>query len=370
MRLRIYTLIFLMGLFSPWTVQANELDPRQEARLMATIMNENIPLEKRVVALKTLYSDLLVDGKIQRSFCVWDMLGKAGPVYATVEDQRFRSLHYGLELTLVPYTDEAKLLADLKNGRCDAGLISGARTLEFNRFTGSLEALGGLPNLLELQTMVQLLANPRMAKKMEEGDYVVMGVASLGENYLYTQSAAVLSLAQLKGKSLGVPLYDKSLEALAQSSEAKLDQRELLAVVDRFATGELDALLAPIVGFYIGASGKVRAQAGIVNLPLSQSTIQLVGRKARFPTGLAQILREDFLFKFESYAQRVATERANIPRSTWFNVDAAQQEALTNSLAQLRGALEKQGVYDAHMLALMQKVRCRVDNSRSECRGA
>jgi hypothetical protein len=177
-------------------------------------------------------------------------------------------------------------------------------------------------------------------------------------------------LAQLKGKSLGVPLYDKSLEALAQSSEAKLDQRELLAVVDRFATGELDALLAPIVGFYIGASGKVRAQAGIVNLPLSQSTIQLVGRKARFPTGLAQILREDFLFKFESYAQRVATERANIPRSTWFNVDAAQQEALTNSLAQLRGALEKQGVYDAHMLALMQKVRCRVDNSRSECRGA
>ncbi len=93
---------------------------------------------------------------------------------------------------------------------------------------------------------------------------------------------------------------------------------------------------------------------------LSQSTIQLIGRAERFPIGLAQMLREDFLFKFDSYVKRVETERANIQPQLWFPVAAAQQQALDSQL-------REQGVYDARMLQLMKRVRCRINPAASEC---
>ena len=69
------------------TVSAAERDAKQQDKLQATVMSQNLPLEKRNRALKKLYAAQLEKGKINRSFCVWDMLGKAGPVFAAVDDQ-------------------------------------------------------------------------------------------------------------------------------------------------------------------------------------------------------------------------------------------------------------------------------------------
>lgn len=365
MWMRLYTLILTVAFAT--VIQANELQDRQQRRLQSTVMNTNIPLEKRIEALRVLYADQLEDGKIVRTFCVWDILGRAGPIYSTVADQQFRSLHYGLDFSITVYQDEEALIADLQAGDCDAGLISGARALEFNRFAGSIEALGAVPELSHLHTLFTAISSPRMAERMQEGDYTVLGVASMGENYLYTGSSNIVSLQQLKGRKVGVPNYDLSLQALAKQQQFEMQEDRLLRVVDHFAQSDTAAMLAPIVGYHIGGAGKVKPNMGIVSFPVSQSTLHLIGRSERFPLGVAQILREDFLLKFEHYVARVETERKAIPAERWFYVSPEMQQQVKKDLREARLSLLNQGVYDATMLRLAKRVRCRGLEETAEC---
>ncbi|WP_430462833.1 putative solute-binding protein [Thalassolituus sp. LLYu03] len=357
----------LLAVLMPLTVWSQTDDDRRNERLMATIMSQNLPLEKRITALKKLYSDQVVDGKIHRSFCVWDMLGKSGPIFATVDDQKLRSLHYGLELDVVAYQKEEELVDDLRSGKCDAALMSGSRALDFNRFAGTLEALGAVPDVTHLQMLMQVVANPKMADKLEGNGYVVLGVASLGENYAYTNNPQLRQLTGFSGINTAVPSSDPSLKALADNLRAVRQDGEQLAVVQSFASGGADTMLAPIVAFYAAGAGQAGADAGILNYPLSQSTIQLIGRQDRFPTGLAQILREDFLFKFDFYVKRVEKERANLKPGLWRDIERAEQTRIEQRMQGLRVALRDKGVYDANMLKLERKVRCKVAPERSEC---
>ncbi len=359
--------VFLLVLFGVPNANAADLDSKQQDKLQATVMSQNLPLEKRIRALKKLYADQLENGKINRSFCVWDMLGKAGPVFAAVDDQRLRSLHYGLNLTLVAYKDEDSLVDALTSGQCDAALISGSRALSFNRFAGTLEALGGIPDVQHLQMLMQVVASPKMADKLQQGDYVVLGVASLGENYAYSGNPALNTFAGMAGKDLVVPDNDVSLQALAGQLKANARSGGLLSSVDQFVTGQAEAMLAPLVAYHVAGAGKAQAGMGIMKMPVSQSTIQLIGRSERFPIGLAQILREDFLFKFDNYVKRVEKERANIAASFWIDVPADEQAREQARLRELRIALRDKGVYDPLMLKLQRKIRCKVDSTRNEC---
>lgn len=336
-------------------------------KLTMTVMSPNLPLEKRIRALRTLYADQFDGDKIIRSFCVWDMLGRAGPVYAAVDDQRFRSLHYGLQLNLRAYQDEDELVRALQQGECDAALMSGSRALAFNRFTGTLEAPGAVPDIRHLQVLMQVIASPEMAGRMESGGYVVLGVASLGEHYAYTTDPQENSLRGLRGKTLAVPAENPALQALAAALQAQVIPGPRLGVVNRFARAEVDAMLAPLVAFHVAGSGQIRSGSAILNYPLAQSTIQLIGRQERFPTGLAQILREDFLFRFSHYVRRVERERKNIAPELWREIPAAEKTAVAGRLRSLRRQLGEEGVYDSGMLRLEGKVRCRITPQAEEC---
>ena len=85
---------------------SSSIKDQQQAKLESTVMNQNLTLEKRVKALKSLLKDEIIDGSIQRTFCVWDPLGKAGPVTAAADDQVLRSLHYGMALTIETFQNE------------------------------------------------------------------------------------------------------------------------------------------------------------------------------------------------------------------------------------------------------------------------
>ncbi|MCA6064980.1 putative solute-binding protein [Thalassolituus marinus] len=360
-------LLVSLTLLAPVTQAADDLSDRKKERRRATVMGQHLPLEKRIRALRQLYGDQLEGGKIVRSFCVWDMLGKSGPVYATVEDQTLRSLHYGLQLTVVPYQTESELINDLKNGTCDAALMSGSRALEFNRFAGTVEALGAVPDTNHLQTLIQVMASPKMADRLEGNGYVVMGVASLGENYLFARSEDISGPGSLSGKTIAVPQHDQSLQTLGKQLKAVVSGGEQLGIVQQFVSGQSDSMLAPLVAFYAAGAGQAGEEVKILNYPLSQSTIQLIGRQERFPTELAQMLREDFLFKFPQYVKRLEKERTNIRASLWRDMAQLDQSAFEQRMQKLRLYMRDRGDYDASMLKLARKVRCKTDPQRTEC---
>ena len=84
--------------------------------------------------------------------------------------------------------------------------------------------------------------------------------------------------------------------------------------------------------------------------------------------GLAQILREDFLFKFDSYTNRLDREMSIIPQSMWLASDAQKVQRLENTMLDVRLKLRDDGYYDPSMLTLQRKIRCKFDPSRDECR--
>jgi len=346
---------------------APELSAKKREKLNSTVMNMNLPLQKRVRALKKLHADQLENGKIRRSFCVWDPLGRNGPIYATVDDQKLRSLHYGLDLDVRAYTDEEELISKLKSGHCDAALMRGNRVYEFNKFTATLEAAGAVPTTQHLQVLSQVVASPKMARRMEEGDYVVAGVAYLGDSYVIRNGSSKGSFSGLERQKLGVLNDDITLISMAKQLNSKAIAQKPVRAAESFVNRQFDALLAPAVIYHALISGQMSGPVRILNMPQSLSTMQLVGRKEMFPTGLAQLLREDFLFKFDSYVNRVMAEVRNVPKEYWQDVSPKDQQKRNKQLQKLRLKLRDEGTYDAKMLKLMRKVRCRIDSSALEC---
>lgn len=347
---------------------AGDLESRRHSKLQATVMNPNLPLEKRIRALKKIQADEMVGGRILRTFCVWDPLGKAGPISSTVNDQKLRSLHYGMDLTVITFQDEDELLEALRTDeRCDAALIRGSATMEFNKFAGTIEAIGGLRERAQVHLLMQVLANPRMASRLTGDKYNVLGVATLGQSYRFTSDRTKRSLADFKGELVAVESSDPSRTEFLSGFGAKPFSGGMMGNVQSYADGKVKGMISPIIAYLVMGTGQISRDVGIFNTPLAQSTIQLVGRAEKFPPGLSQILREDFLFKFDNYARRVDNEMALIPEEFWLEDTEADVKKIEQMALDVRLKLRDEGYYDPAMLRLQRKIRCKFEPSRDEC---
>lgn len=353
------------------TDSSQSLEDRRMQKLEDTVMNSNLPLEKRIRALRKILSDEMDGGRISRTFCLWDPLGKAGPVASTADDQKLRSLHYGMELDFIIYQDEQELLKDFREGnKCDAALVRGHQAIQFNRFAGTIEALGAVKDRKQLQVLVQLMANPKLAPKLTDGEYTVLGVVSVGENYAFTRDRNIRNVVDLRGREVGVEAQYPEYAELVSRLGAKPVPASMLENVQKFSKSQVAAMISPSAGYLVMRDGGNENVAGIMNYPLAISTVHLIGYADRFPPGLAQILREDFLFKFDSYTNRLDREMSVIPSSMWLNGDPLKEQQLDDIMLEIRLKMRDQGVYDPFMLTLQRKIRCKFDPSRGECRSS
>lgn len=359
----------LLFLSSPALAEVSgDLESRRNAKLEATVMNPNLPLEKRIRALKKMQVDEMVGGRILRTFCVWDPLGKAGPISSTVDDQKLRSLHYGMDLTVITFQDEQKLLEALRTDeRCDAALIRGSIAMEFNKFAGTIESIGGLRQREQVHLLMQVLANPSMASRLSDDDYTVLGVATMGSSYRFTSDRTKRALSDFDNQLIAVESIDPSRADFVSAIGAKPSLGDMMSNVQEYADGKVKGMVSPIIAYLVMGTGQISRDVGIFDTPLSQSTIQLIGRTEKFPPGLAQILREDFLFKFDNYARRVDNEMALVPGEFWMKDKEADVKKMEQLALGVRLKLRDQGYYDPAMLRLQRKIRCKFEPARDEC---
>lgn len=352
---------------APATKNPN-LDSRTRTKLESTVMNQNLPLQKRIRALKELYSDRTVNGHIERSFCIWDPLGKSGPIAAASDDQTLRAMHYGMVNEIIIFQDEKELVNNfLTEKTCDAILIRAAASMQFNKFSATVEAVGALPERKHLHLLSQVLANPSMAKLLGNDDFTVMGLATIGDSYVFVEDNSIRSLSALKGKKIAVQSSDKGMIEIIKASGAIPVEGDMMATVQTFADKKTQAMLSPAIGYLVMGSGQLGENIGVFKKPVAQSTMVLIGRSEEFPPELAQILREDFLFKFDNYAGRVDKEVANVRDSLWLTTPEEEINKLNTIYQETRIKLRDQGYYDASMLRLARKIRCRFDPTNQEC---
>lgn len=357
-----------MGLF---TTQANARTLSNE-ELSARAMDQGRTLQSRIRALKKLYSHMLVDGEIPvRSVCVWDVLGKQGPIYAALIDQRIRLSHYGISLKIEAYTNEQDVVDKLKEGHCDTSIMSGAKAKQFNDFTGSIESLGGVPSRRHMRYLLQVLASTHAHKKMVQGNYHVVGVIPIGFNYLFNRTPGQPRLSNLFNPqtTAAAVIEDVNHNALFNAfSTQLLPVQNISGAAGAYNLAEADMFMTPLVGYNMFNLGQGLKAGSIVDYPLSQMTLQVISRLDTIPMEVGQFLREDIFVKTNMFYRKVENNTRGVPREKMFKLSSRDTAKLDTKIMDIRKKLTDEGVYNASMMKLQKNIRCKIDKQRDECK--
>lgn len=335
--------------------------------LRATVYDQSLPLEERIKAMQELTGLEPDPDRIYR-VCVWDIFGRSGPIYGAAQDQRRKILQYGINVEMVPYTSESVMVEELKSGTCDAALMSGLRARLFNKYTGTLDSIGGFPERDQMRLGLQLMADPRSADRMVSNGYVVMGIAPAGAAHVFVNDRSINTLAKASGKRVVVLDYDPTQAEMISGVGATPVVADIVNAPNMFNTGVVDVLAAPLAAYEVLELYKgLEPDGGIIDLPLTHITMQLIGREEVIPNELAQFVREAFHQGFDEIISRVRMEEEKVPDKWWIEIPAEDRREYDALMQEARLQLREQGYYSGDMLTLQRKIRCRTDGSREEC---
>ena len=322
----------------------------------APAMAEDRPLSERIAERREV------------NICIWDLVGRNGPIFSTAQDQTTRFLKYGIKVNLEPYTNEQVMVEELKAGRCDAALMTGMRARLFNQYTGTIDSIGGLPTQEHLRMLLKVLADPRSAPRMTQGGYVVLGVAPAGGAYIFVNDKHINTLGKAAGKKVAVLDYDPVQAEMVADLGAAPVPTDIVHAPGLFNNGVVDVLAAPLAAYQLMELYKgMQPNGGIINYPLAQITLQLIGHKDRVTPELAQITRELFFKSYDDFLGRVRQETKVVPDHWFVEIPEEDKREYEVMMREAREELRKRGYYSPEMLGLQKRIRCKLDNTRAEC---
>jgi len=380
------TLFFLLGLLCS-SLSAANLTQAQKQQLQTLLpgvtLNDStlekledvfytreMPVRSRLKAISQMVGlDQMPAGStLKRTICIWDIGGRNGPVFNAAMEQRALAVEYGINLDMVPYTNETVMVDEFKAGRCDAALMSGLRARQFNLYSGSVDAIGAVPSQKHMQTLLQVLSHPRQAGHMVQGDYVVMGIFPAGAAHIFVNDRSISSLAKAAGKRVAVLDYDETQAEMVAAIGATPVTTDIVSAPNKFNNGQIDILPAPLVAYELLELYKgMSPDGGVVDYPLTQLSMQLIGRLDKFPNEVAQLIREASYEAYPEVIKRIEQETRRVPDRWMIAIPDKDKREYEVMMQDARDALRAQEYYSADMLSLQRKIRCKFDPTRSEC---
>jgi len=339
-------------------------------KLEDVFYTREMPVRSRLKAISQMVGlDQMPAGStLKRTICIWDIGGRNGVVFNAAMEQRALALEYGINLDLVPYTNETVMVDEFKAGRCDAALMSGLRARQFNLYSGSVDAIGAVPSQKHMQTLLQVMAHPRQAGHMVQGDYVVMGIYPAGAAHIFVNDRSISSLAKAAGKRVAVLDYDETQAEMVAAIGATPVSTDIVSAPNKFNNGQIDILPAPLVAYEIHELYKgMSPDGGVVDYPLTQLSMQLIGRLDKFPNEVAQLIREASFEAYPDVIKRIEVETRRVPERWMIAIPNKDKREYEVMMQEARNQLRDQGYYDQDMLGLLRKVRCKMDPTRAEC---
>ena len=305
---------------------------------------------------------------LERSFCVFDPVGANGPLFAITKTFRPVALKEGIKLDLRAYTDEKVAAEDFKAGQCDAVLLTGTRAREFNKFTGSLEAMGAVPGEEEMRLLYNTLSQPKARPFLVSGPYEVAGVFPAGAIYLHMRDRSIDTVEELQGKKIATLDYDTASVRMVRHVGASVVGSNSANFAGKFNNGSVDLAYAPAVAYtplelYKG----VQPNGGVFKYALAYMNFQVILHRDRFPDRAGQMVREESIKRIDEAYDIIAQAEAEIPQNVWMHPPVEDTRNYDQMLREVRLSLLADGVYDERAIKLMRAIRCRVDGTRSEC---
>lgn len=305
---------------------------------------------------------------IEHNICVFDPVGKNGPIFSEMRDYQAAALAWGVAIKLKPYTDERVAAEDFKSGLCEGVSLTGVRARQFNSFTGTLDSIGSLPTYEHLKITLQTLSTPKAAKYMMNGPYQVAGIIPAGAAYLLVRDRTVDTVGEMSGKRIAVMENDEAQKTLVMSVGASPVASSISNMYSKFNNGIVDicAASAPLYEAMELDKG-LQHNGGIIRFALAQITFQLLIHSDKFSPEFGQQSREYYFAQTDRAIETIRSQEAKIAAKLWIDLPDADKAGYMETFRQARISLRKKGIYEGKMLTLLRKIRCKINPTQGEC---
>lgn len=302
--------------------------------------------------------------------CTFDIAGTSGDFFNYLKDYSLAAKGWGgvSDISLKAYKTEQEAVTDFKSGQCDAVAATGYSTRTFNNFTSTISAIGAVPSNAIAKNVISLMANPKLAEDMVQGQYEVAGVLPVGAAYFVLKDRTINSLEKAEGKRVGVLQVDPSQEQMLRKVGGKPVYITYDNAVPRFKAGQMDVLPAPAMAFEALEVYRAMGPAGgIARFPISFMTAVIVVNKDKFPEGFGQKSRSWFGGKVNAAMNTINNYEKAVPSQHWVTISPADQVGYLRLMRQMRLEFVANKSYNPKMINLLKKLRCQQDPSSFEC---
>jgi len=302
------------------------------------------------------------------NYCVFDPLGAQGDYYAMASDFQLAAKRWNVNLNLKSYNSETVAVEDFKAGQCDMINVTGLRARLFNQFTGTIDAPGAVEDYPEMRNVISLMASPKLANYMVNGQYEIAGVMPLGAAYAFVNDNHMNTIAKFAGKKIAVMGWDKTESIMAEQFGAQPVLSDITDMGGKFNNGAVDVIIAPAVLYkpfelYKGLG----EHGGIIRRAVLQLTMQIIIRRDHFPANFGQLSREYSAGVADHAFGVIRNDENEVESKHWMYMSRAERNEYYATVRTARVRLSKEGFYDKRMLNLLKRVRCKTYPEDSEC---
>ena len=307
-----------------------------------------------------------------QSVCVFDLLGKSGESYKMMEEWALAAKTWNTDVQLIAYQNEELADKDFKNGKCDAAYITTMRARQYNKFAGSIDALGGVPtNAIALKAITFVLDKrnvKRLKTKIDNEEIEIGGIGQIGPAYIFVNDRAINTIEKGKGKKFAVLAYDKAQIAMVERVGAIPVPSDISNFIKKFNTGEVPMVGAPAYAFKpLEMEKGLGSKGALINFPVLNVTADLVFRSQKFPATFGNDSRTWFIKQLPRQFSMVKRLEEGIPAKYRLNLSKVDTEKYQKLLRDGRMDLTRQGIYDPTMMSVLKRARCTVDRTNFEC---
>lgn len=330
-------------------------------------------MKKEFLALTTIVLlGISSTSQAKQEICVFDLLGKAGESYKMMEEWALAAKTWNTDVQLIAYQNEELADKDFKNGKCDAAYITTMRARQYNKFAGSIDALGGVPtNAIALKAITFVLDKrnvKRLKTKIDNEEIEIGGIGQIGPAYIFVNDRAINTIEKGKGKKFAVLAYDKAQIAMVERVGAIPVPSDISNFIKKFNTGEVPMVGAPAYAFKpLEMEKGLGSKGALINFPVLNVTADLVFRSQKFPATFGNDSRTWFIKQLPRQFSMVKRLEEGIPAKYRLSLSKVDTEKYQKLLRDGRMDLTRQGIYDPTMMSVLKRARCTVDRTNFEC---
>ncbi|RLZ06735.1 RND transporter [Acinetobacter sp. 2JN-4] len=306
----------------------------------------------------------------KQKVCVFDLLGRAGESYKLIEEWRLSAQTWRGDIELIPYQDEEKAERDFDAGKCDGVYMTSMRARKYNKFAGSIDAVGAVTSNAIAQKAISFVLDKRnkhrLIATLNGEKFEVAGIIQVGLAYIFVRDKNINTIEKAKGKKFAYLHYDQAQKTIVESMNLIAVPSNISDFVQKFNRGQVDVIAAPAYAYKPLEINKGLVNGALFNFPVVNITGDLIIRPGKFPTAFATQSRQWFVKKLPTNFAMVKRLEAGMDaaRITLSNDDKVRYQKM---LRDGRMNLTKQGVYDATMMNVLKRARCTVERTNFEC---